>query len=141
MGLAMNSSNTAKQEKEKQQELSQVLAVERYQTVTINSPLPPPEWIERFAKVYPDSARCIFQAFEENSKNNRELASKNLSLLNLSQWHGFLASIALYILVAICIFRDNTELATILFSISSANIIISLLPNKKDKNDLTNKNQ
>jgi uncharacterized membrane protein len=92
----MNSSNAVKQEKEKQQELSQILTMKHHQMVTINSPLPPPEWIERFAKVYPDSVRCIFQVFEENSKNNRELASKNLSLLNLSQWHGFIASIVLY---------------------------------------------
>jgi hypothetical protein len=56
-------------EKQKQQEPSaQIVSVR--QEMTMSSPIPPPEWVERFAKVYPDSARCIFQTFEETNKNN-----------------------------------------------------------------------
>jgi uncharacterized membrane protein len=92
-----------------------------------NTPLPPPEWIERFTKVYPDAARCIFETFEKTAEHNRLLALKQTKIVGISQWHGFFATLAIIIGAIICALFDKKEVALALLGISLVGIIEYLI--------------
>jgi hypothetical protein len=67
--------------------------------IEILSPLPPPEWLERYNKTNPDIVKAVLDEFKNNSALNRQEIEKdnetnrmitinNLKIVRTSQWQA-----------------------------------------------------
>ena len=111
---------------------------------TVSSPLPPPEWLEGFVKVYPNAAKEIFEDFKKVSETNRKISlkvvnnetekiklqSEELKIIKLLQWQGFFATILILFLATFCAYIDQKEVALGFLGISFIGIIQALIRKK-----------
>ncbi len=131
-----------KQPDKKQEQQQNQILIQQQQMVS--SPLPPPEWLERFVKVYPDAAKEIFEDFKKVSEINREISlrivnnetekiklqAKELKVIKLSQWHGFIATILILCSSIFCAYIGQKEVALGFLSLSLVGIIQALVRKK-----------
>lgn len=94
-----------------------------------SGPLPPPEIIERYEKIYPDAPRVIFDTFESQHKHRIYIENKivdtNINLANRGQIFGFILSLLAFILGFYLISNGLSILGSI-FSGGSLIALISL---------------
>ena len=131
-----------KQLDKKQEQKNNQVFIQQQQMVS--SPLPPPEWLERFVKIYPDAAKEIFEDFKKVSENNREISlkivnneaekiklqSEELKVIKISQWHGFIATILILVFTIFCAFIGQKEVALGFLSLSLVGIVQALVRKK-----------
>jgi hypothetical protein len=92
----------------------------------VSGPLPPPEWVERFVRVYPDVAKDIFEEFKKVGETNRKIVL-------LAQWQGFIALIIIFILTFFCIIYKQAPIGIALVGIGTASML-GILMNKDKEN-------
>ena len=100
----------------------------------VSSPLPPPEWLEKFSEIYPDAAKEIFEDFKKVSENNRKIADRNSRLIYISQWHSFIVTILILVLAFVSGFFKMEKLAYCFLGLSLVGVINALKNFSQDKN-------
>lgn len=100
----------------------------------ISSPLPPPEWIEKYNNINPKIIEEIIYDFREVGEINRKIAleksrneTRQIKIIGISQWHGFIATMSILLCVLFCAYFDKKEIALGLLSLSFIGIIQSLI--------------
>ena len=76
---------------------------------TISSPLPPPEWLEKYNNINPNIVDEILKQYKQNSEHTREINKQllegeltKIDIIRLSQWHGFIATIIILLSAVLC---------------------------------------
>ena len=116
----------------KEQEQQQKLVIQQQQLVS--SPLPPPEWMERFVKIYPDAAKDIFEDFKKVSEANRKVLLENiennkkqLKIIAISQWHGFIATLVILFAAILFGYLGKEKICLAFLGLSFVGIIQALI--------------
>ena len=111
----------------------------------VSTPLPPPEWLEKFNKIYPDAAKEIFEDFKKVSEVNSkvvlervknetklvELKEKELNNRKISQIQAFVIAILLLGCSIFCIKINKGEYVKYFLGLSAVGIVSTLI--NKDK--------
>ncbi|GMO57378.1 MAG: hypothetical protein Ta2D_03130 [Rickettsiales bacterium] len=90
------------------------------QSVSVSSPLPPPDWVERYNDVDHNIITEMLLEVRENGKHNRKL-------VYVSQWHGFIATVLVMFFAVVCAYFNQKETAFALLGISLMGVIKGLI--------------
>jgi uncharacterized membrane protein len=97
------------------------------QSVSVSTPLPPPDWMEKYKSVNPEIINEILKEFRENGENNRILSRKQISIIGSSQWHGFIATVLILLLAFLSAFFNHEKVALTFLGLSIVGVIQSLI--------------
>ena len=111
----MDTKMANKQLDKKEQKKQQVIIHQQVSQI-VTSPLPPPEWIERYNAVNPEIIKEILSQYREDSK-------KGWYFKFLIQWLGFIALMSIFVLTYFCIVYDRTGIAVALLGIGTASVL------------------
>lgn len=130
----MNKNNIAAKNNKDEQNIALV------QTVSISTPLPPPEWMERYNSINPVIITEILNEFKNNGENNRKITMKGMNLTVSSQWQGFVATILILLFATFCAHINQEKVALAFLGLSFVGIL-KVLIRKNYKDDQNKDNQ
>jgi uncharacterized membrane protein len=97
--------------------------------VSVSSPLPPPDWMEKYKSISPEIIEEILKEFRENGKSNRFILEKQIKIISSSQWHGFIATVMILSLAFVSTYFNHEKVALAFLGISLIGVIQSLIRN------------
>jgi uncharacterized membrane protein len=97
------------------------------QAVSVSSPLPPPEWMEKYNNVDSNIIKEILEQYRDNGKVGRDVVLSRVTLVKTSQWHGFIATILIIAVVALCAYLKQEKIALGLLSLSFIGAVKALI--------------
>ena len=83
-----------------------------HQSFSVSSPLPPPEWLDKYKEINPDIINELLEQYKINSEHVRGLDKKQLELVKTSQNQAFIFSIFCIILAAITAYFNHEIVAS-----------------------------
>lgn len=100
------------------------------QQQTISTPLPPPEWMEKYKNINSKIVDDILEQYKLNSESSRELIKneinnhkKEIHIISVSQWHGFIATILIFFFAFFSAICGYEKVAMAFLGISCVGII------------------
>lgn len=103
----------------------------------ISTPLPPPEWMEKYNNINPSITNAILEQYVKNSDHFRAEDNKKLNILeketktiSISQWHGFIATILILLSALFCAYIRQKEIALGFLGLSFVGIVQALIRKK-----------
>lgn len=104
---------------------------------SISTPLPPPEWMEKYNKINPNIINEILEQFKKNGENGRQISlqiadneKEQIKIIKMSQWHGFIATIFILFFAFFSAICGYEKVALAFLGISCIGVI-KLLNRKK----------
>ena len=104
---------------------------------SISTPLPPPEWMEKYNKINPNIINEILEQFKKNGENGRQISlqivdneKEQIKIIKMSQWHGFIATIFIFFFAFFSAICGYEKVALAFLGISCIGVI-KLLNRKK----------
>ena len=104
---------------------------------SISTPLPPPEWMEKYNKINPNIINEILEQFKKNGENGRQISlqivdneKEQIKIIKMSQWYEFIATIFIFFFAFFSAICGYEKVALAFLGISCIGVI-KLLNRKK----------
>ena len=82
-----------------------------HQSLSVSSPLPPPEWLDRYKEINPDIINELLEQYKVNSEHVRNLDKEQIKIVKISQNQAFIFSILCMLFAAIIAYFGHDMVA------------------------------
>lgn len=82
------------------------------QSFEVSSPLPPPEWLEKYKQINPNIINELLEQYKINSEHLRSVDNKQLNLIKISQNQAFIFSLFCLICAVVVAYFNHDIVAS-----------------------------
>ena len=106
-----------------------------------SAPLPPPQVLADYDKVYSGTAKIIVETFKSQVEHRMSMEKKEIMQSLLGQVFAFIIAFSLVVLAFFSLLKGHPEVASVVCSITLASVIYTFIAGKKKDNQKNNQNQ